>query len=93
MSPTDVHPDDRALRFARRDRVLAAMEAEDVDVLVMGREANARYVSGVPRLWTAGSRAFEGRSAMDFFRVASFSSSLSHWREIAAVTFERPSIR
>jgi Xaa-Pro aminopeptidase len=34
------------------------MEAEGIDVLVMGREANARYVSGAPRLWTAGSRAF-----------------------------------
>ncbi len=34
------------------------MEAEGIDVLVVGREANARYVSGAPRLWTAGSRAF-----------------------------------
>jgi len=38
--------------------VLAAMEEQGIDVLVMGREANARYVSGAPRLWTAGSRAF-----------------------------------
>lgn len=58
MPLTEVLPDDRALRYARRERVLAAMEAEGVDVLVMGREANARYVSGAPRLWTAGSRAF-----------------------------------
>jgi Xaa-Pro aminopeptidase len=58
VSPSDVRPDDRGLRYARRERVLAAMEAEGVDVLVMGREANARYVSGAPRLWTAGSRAF-----------------------------------
>ena len=28
--------------------VLAEMEAEDIDVLVVGREANARYVSGAP---------------------------------------------
>ena len=28
------------------------MEAAGVDVLVLGREANARYVSGAPRLWT-----------------------------------------
>ena len=34
------------------------MEAADIDILVVGREANARYVSGAPRLWTAGSRAF-----------------------------------
>jgi Xaa-Pro aminopeptidase len=34
------------------------MEAEGIDVLVLGREGNARYVSGAPRLWTAGSRAF-----------------------------------
>ena len=34
------------------------MEAADIDLLVVGREGNARYVSGVPRLWTAGSRAF-----------------------------------
>jgi Xaa-Pro dipeptidase len=34
------------------------MEAADIDVLVVGREANARYVSGAPRLWMAGSRAF-----------------------------------
>ena len=34
------------------------MELADIDVLVVGREGNARYVSGAPRLWTAGSRAF-----------------------------------
>src|SRR3954466_7901559 len=34
------------------------MQEADIDVLVVGREANARYVSGAPRLWTAGSRAF-----------------------------------
>ncbi len=38
--------------------MLAEMEAADIDVLVVGREGNARYVSGAPRLWTAGSRAF-----------------------------------
>lgn len=55
---TEVRPDDEALRLERRARVLAAMEAEGVDVLVVGREGNARYVSGAPRLWTAGSRPF-----------------------------------
>jgi Xaa-Pro dipeptidase len=34
------------------------MESEGIDLLVLGREGNARYVSGAPRLWTAGSRAF-----------------------------------
>ena len=58
MTVTEVLPDDAALRAARRARVLAEMEAADVDVLVVGREGNARYVSGAPRLWTAGSRAF-----------------------------------
>ena len=58
MTVVDVRPDDEALRIARRARVLAEMEAADIDVLVVGREGNARYVSGAPRLWTAGSRAF-----------------------------------
>lgn len=58
MNVTEVLPDDATLRLARRTRVLAEMEVAGVDVLVVGREANARYVSGAPRLWTAGSRAF-----------------------------------
>ena len=58
MTVVEVLPDDAALRQARRERVLAAMEAADIDVLIVGREGNARYVSGAPRLWTAGSRAF-----------------------------------
>ena len=58
MTVTEVRPDDATLRLARRARVLAEMEAGNIDVLVVGREANARYVSGAPRLWMAGSRAF-----------------------------------
>jgi Xaa-Pro aminopeptidase len=58
MTATEIVPDDAALRVARRERVLAEMERDGVDVLVVGREGNARYVSGAPRLWTAGSRAF-----------------------------------
>jgi Xaa-Pro dipeptidase len=58
VTSTEVLPDDVALRQARRARVLAAMEEDGIDVLVLGREGNARYVSGAPRLWTAGSRAF-----------------------------------
>jgi Xaa-Pro aminopeptidase len=58
VTVTEVRPDDTALRLARRARVLAEMEAAGIDLLVVGREANARYVSGAPRLWMAGSRAF-----------------------------------
>ena len=37
---------------------LDAMERHDTDALVLGREANARAVSGANRLWIAGTRAF-----------------------------------
>jgi Xaa-Pro dipeptidase len=40
------------------ERTRAAMADADVDVLVLGREANARYVSGAQRLWLAGTRPF-----------------------------------
>ena len=53
--PSPIAP---ALRAARRARVFAAMEAHDLDVLVLGRVANIRYVSGVPILWNAGTRPF-----------------------------------
>ena len=39
-------------------RTRAAMADADIDVLVLGREANARYVSGANRLWLAGTRPF-----------------------------------
>ncbi|HVS68062.1 MAG TPA: M24 family metallopeptidase [Mycobacteriales bacterium] len=55
---TDVIPDNAELRAARRERVLEAMEAADIDILIAGREPNARYVAGVPRLWINGSRPF-----------------------------------
>lgn len=55
---TEVLADERTLRDVRRARALAQMEAYGIDVLVLGREANARYVSGAPRLWTAGTRPF-----------------------------------
>ena len=55
---TETLPDHKALRYARRDRALAAMEAHDLDLLVLGRVANIRYVSGVPVLWNAGTRPF-----------------------------------
>ncbi len=57
-TPTEVVPDAAALRQERRARALAEMAADGIDVLILGREGNARYVAGVPRLWTAGSRPF-----------------------------------
>ena len=42
----------------RRARALDAMNAATVDALILGREANARYVSGARRLWLANARAF-----------------------------------
>jgi Xaa-Pro dipeptidase len=55
---TEALPDDSALRHGRRERLLAAMEEHDLDVLVLGRVANIRYASGVPILWNAGTRPF-----------------------------------
>lgn len=46
------------MRRERRERVLAAMERHGVDVLVLGREGNARYASGARRLSLAGTRPF-----------------------------------
>src|SRR5438045_5097377 len=46
------------MHAARRARALDAMRAADVDALILGRDANARYVSGARRLWLAGARAF-----------------------------------
>ncbi len=54
----EVLPDDRVLRSERRRRALAQMEAHDLDVLVLGRQANVRYISGAPQLWIAGTRPF-----------------------------------
>src|ERR1700760_2687202 len=55
---TEVLPDDLALRTGRRERALAQMEKHELDVLVLGRQANVRYVSGAPQLWVAGTRPF-----------------------------------
>jgi Xaa-Pro dipeptidase len=54
----DAQPDDSALRFGRRERALAQMKAHDLDVLVLGRTANVRYVTGAPTIWTAGTSSF-----------------------------------
>ncbi|MBP1821549.1 aminopeptidase P family protein [Mycobacterium sp. OAE908] len=55
---TEILPDERALRNGRRERALAQMEVHDLDVLVLGRQANVRYISGAPQLWVAGTRPF-----------------------------------
>jgi len=46
------------MRAERRKAVFAAMAADDLDALVLGREAHARYASGARRLWTEGPRPF-----------------------------------
>jgi Xaa-Pro aminopeptidase len=46
------------LRAQRRARLFEAMERYDLDLLLLGREANARYASGARRLWTSGTRPF-----------------------------------
>lgn len=56
--PTEILPDELALRAGRRERALAQMEAHDLDVLVLGRSANVRYVTGAHQLWVAGTRPF-----------------------------------
>ena len=58
LMSTEILPDERALRIGRRERALAQMEAHDLDVLVLGRQANVRYVTGAPQLWVAGTRPF-----------------------------------
>ncbi|MBW0011827.1 M24 family metallopeptidase [Mycobacterium sp.] len=55
---TEVAPDPPALRTGRRARALAQMDAHDLDILVLGRQANVRYVTGAPQLWIAGTRPF-----------------------------------
>src|SRR5438309_5914256 len=42
----------------RRARALSGMADAGIDAMVLGREANARYVSGARRLWLAGARPF-----------------------------------
>lgn len=55
---TEVLPDERALRSGRHQQALDQMAAHDLDVLVLGRQANVRYVTGAPQLWVAGTRPF-----------------------------------
>ena len=62
---TETAPDNRALRTARRERALAQMRAHGLDMLVLGRQANVRYVTGVPQLWVAGTRPFAPVCVLD----------------------------
>ncbi|MCV7377411.1 Xaa-Pro aminopeptidase [Mycobacterium alsense] len=55
---TEIAPDPLRLRAGRRERALAQMRAHDLDILVLGRQANVRYVTGAPQLWIAGTRPF-----------------------------------
>src|ERR1700744_6237261 len=55
---TEISPDSRALRMGRRQRALAQMDAHDIDILVLGRQANVRYVTGAPQLGIGGTRPF-----------------------------------
>jgi Xaa-Pro dipeptidase len=55
---TEISPDGEALRMGRRQRALAQMDAHDLDMLVLGRQANVRYVAGAPQLWIGGTRPF-----------------------------------
>ena len=75
----DVCPDERALRSGRRRRVLDQMAAHDLDVLVLGRQANVRYVTGTPQLWVAGTRPF-GPSCV-LVRATGAVHLLSTWDE------------
>lgn len=55
---TEIEADAQALRLSRRERAVAQMDAYDIDVLVLGRQANVRYISGAPQLWVVGTRPF-----------------------------------
>jgi len=46
------------LRLSRRARLFAAMEAESLDVLVLGRTPSVRYACGARLLWRPGAFAF-----------------------------------
>ncbi len=50
--------DPTGLSRRRRDRCVAALAAGGLDAVVVGREANVRYISGADRLWTSGTRPY-----------------------------------
>src|SRR6202453_4134196 len=81
MTPmgTEVLPDERTLRSGRRQRALDQMAAHDLDVLVLGRQANVRYVTGAPQLWVAGARPLGPRCVV--VRAKGAIHLLSTWDE------------
>jgi Xaa-Pro dipeptidase len=46
------------LREDRRQRLLAAMDADGLDAVILGRSANVHYASGARQLWRAGTAPF-----------------------------------
>jgi Xaa-Pro dipeptidase len=46
------------LRADRRARILAEMEADGLDALILGSGGNVNYVAGARLLWTGGTRPF-----------------------------------
>jgi Xaa-Pro aminopeptidase len=76
---TEVRPHGPALRLGRRERALAQMKAHDLDVLVLGRTANVRYVTGATTLWLAGTSSF-GPACM-LVRSTGSIHMLSTWDE------------
>jgi Xaa-Pro aminopeptidase len=50
--------DFRELRHQRTARLFERMDQLGIDACIFGREANARYATGVRRLWTSMSRGF-----------------------------------
>jgi Xaa-Pro aminopeptidase len=79
MTLGEVVADEAGLRAARRARVLAEMEHAGIDILITGREPNARYVAGAPRLWLAGSRPFGPGCVID--RATGLVHLASTWDE------------
>ncbi len=46
------------MRRDRRQRCLAGMERNQLDLLLIGRDGNGRYLSGARRLWMGGGHGF-----------------------------------
>jgi Xaa-Pro aminopeptidase len=70
------------LRHERTNRVFEAMDRDEVDVLVLGREGNARYASGLQRLPVAVARPFIPSAVL--VREARATHALSGWDFVTA---------
>lgn len=75
------------LRSERRSRVLAAMETDDLDAVLLGRPGNVRFVGGARQLWTAGIRPFAPACAVT--RATGEVHLLSVWDEGIPPEIER----